>query len=268
MLLIFKIVIVISQLQKDKIYIYKMEIIEKYKPIIYFHSDEEYFPDSFEAYLENATLWNKDVKLLDKVTPEIISKYRDDQYTLKSENKNGNIERGPIYVRIEDQITYYRLVYFVFFPFNGPLKVFNTFESGEHRADVEKFTIFVNKSDGKIIKIYLGAHGSKDGLWLHEEDFTKEGDKLVIYSALNSHAFYNSEKTYYRYFGVVNDHTNKGFKWSPQVVLLEENGMIPVWQMYQGTLGAPDNCNIFRYRGWENEPEKSTTNWKRFFGCC
>jgi hypothetical protein len=45
-----------------------MEIIEKYKPIIYFHSDEEYFPDSFEAYLENATLWNKDVKLLAKCT--------------------------------------------------------------------------------------------------------------------------------------------------------------------------------------------------------
>ena len=42
----------------------------------------------------------------------------------------------------------------------------------------------------------------------------------------------------------------------------------PKWQNFQGNLGYPDNCNVPRYRGWENEPEYSTSVLKRFFGCC
>lgn len=249
-----------------------MQIAEKFKPVIYFHSDEKYFPDTMEAYLEDASLFmkNSDQKVLDKVTPELLAiDYKDDVYTIHSKNLYGNRDRGCMYVRVEDRKEEYRIVYFVFFPFNGPMKVLNCIEAGSHRADVEKLTIFVDKKSEQIKRVYLGAHGSKDGMWLFPENFEKENDRLVVYSALSSHAFYNEAKIYYRYFGVVNDHTNKGIKWeNPKIVILEENGAVPIWQSYEGTLGAPDNCNTPRYRGWESEPVHSTTKWKRFFGCC
>lgn len=252
-----------------------MQIAEKFKPVIYFHSNEKHMPDTMEAYLENASLLMKGKQkkdgniIVEKITPELLAvDYKDEVYTIESENIFGNLERACAYVRVENREKEYRIVYFVFFPFNGPLQVLNCIEAGAHRADVEKFTFFVDKQSETIKRVYLSAHGSKDGMWLFPEDFEKEDGRLVIYSALGSHAFYNEAKTYYRYFGVANDHTNKGIRWDPKITILEENGAVPIWQTYTGTLGSPDNCNTPRYRGWEDEPVHSTTKWKRFFGCC
>lgn len=250
-----------------------MNIVNDVIPSIYFHTNENYLPESLDYYIENSDLYKGDKKVVNAVTLNQISNdFKDEFYVLRNELKFGSLERARLYVRFQELETYYRIVFFVFFSFNGPLKLFGCCNVGEHNADVERFAFYLNKETKKIEKIYLGAHGSKDGMWLTMNDFEIEKneekkEKLVLYCALNSHAFYNEAKTYFRYLGAVNDHTNKGMKWvDPKFILIDENN--PVWQNFRGNLGYPDNCQVPKHRGWENEPEKSTSFWKRFFGCC
>lgn len=234
-------------------------------PIIYFHSEETYFPESLDFYIDNSELYQGKNKVLDKA---VLSANLDESYTLKNNLVSGDLNRAKLYIRVQELDDFFRIVFFVFFSFNGPLNLFGTcIKIGDHSADVEKFVFFVDKKTLSITKIYLGAHGSKDGLWLTPDDFEKKDNKLIIYSALGSHAFYNKEGTYWRYFGSVNDHTNKGKEWiSPQFTIITDE--YPEWQKYRGCLGYPDNCNVPKQRGWEDEPEKSTSFLKRFFGCC
>lgn len=244
-----------------------IDIVKSIMPLIYFHSKEAYFPESLDYYIQHSSLYQGKKEVLNSVSlNQLANEYKGENLVLKNDLKTGSFERAEVYVRFQELETYFRIVFFVFFSYNGSLKVADCCcEVGEHSADVERFAFYLNKKTLFIEKVYLGAHGSKDGMWLGIDDLEKENGRFVLYSALSSHAFYNKPGRYWRYFGFLNDHTNKGVRWDPKFIIIDDTN--PEWQKFQGNLGYPDNCQVPRYRGWENEPEISTTFWKRFFGC-
>lgn len=240
------------------------DLVKSLTPVIHFHGMESYFPESLDYYISQSSLYEGNKLITNSVTPEqLADEFNKESYSLKSETINGSIDRAVLYVRVQDLGVIWRIVFFIFFSFNGVLGCC----FGSHRADVERFAFYVDKNNFQIQKIYLGAHGDKDGLWLTPDDFEKEDGRLVIYCALHSHAFYNRAQVYWRYFGFANDRTSRGVTWvnQPLIFLTEES---PIWQKFKGNLGHPDNCNTPRYRNWEEEPPTSTTFLKRFFGCC
>lgn len=244
------------------------DLIKIVLPIIYFHSNEAYFPEDLNFYIENSALMQNEKEIMNKVNINELENYSDtSSFVLKNDLKDGSLDRATLYVRVQELETQIRFAFFVFFSFNGALNVAGCFKAGDHRADMERFSFYLNKNSHEIEKIYLGAHGSKDGMWLVPNDFEKQDGKIVLYCALGSHAFYNEAKTYWRYLGLANDKTNKGTMWLNQKFVIMTIDY-PKWQNFQGNLGYPDNCNVPRYRGWENEPEYSTSVLKRFFGCC
>lgn len=246
-------------------------LIKSVLPVIQFHKNETCFPENLDFYIENSALYQDDKKILDKVSiNQLSNEYKDSSYVLKNDLKEGSLERAVLYVRVQELETQIRLAFFVFFSFNPPYNI-GCFKVGDHHADMERFSFYLNKNSHEIEKVYLGAHGSKDGLWLNPDEFDNMNDTMIIYCSLGSHAFYNTAKRYWRYFGLLNDHTNQrpeeGLCWVDQkFVILTDNS--PEWQNFQGNLGYPDNCNVPRHRGWDDEPKKSTSGWKRFFGCC
>lgn len=248
-----------------------------FAPVVWLHSKENFFPDSIDNYISKCSLWKNKEKIADNVSSnDIATIYSGEEYSLKIDSNhihgNKNLEQVPIYARIEELDTEIRLVYFFFYPYNGALNIGGTpsfkgfTQKGEHEADVEKITVFVNKHSLQISKIYIGAHGSKDGLWVAPKDLDFEGNRPIVYSSWHSHAFYPKPGIYWRILGFANDYTNKGIYWSPNIQIIEDE--FPIWQKYKGALGYPDHCNIFRYRGWEDEPKISTNFWCRMFGCC
>jgi len=266
-----------------------MEFLLALTPIIWFHSKEAYFPASMERMISQAEIWNEDKLVAERVTPEtLVNSYNGNNNSFRFkeifyEGEKKELADVPIYLRIQDfdQKTY-RLAFFVVFPYNGDLNIMGgpcchvwPFKFGSHQGDLERFSLYVNKDTRQIERIYLGAHGSKDGIWKKPEEIEYEEveingtiyKKPVFYCAWHSHAFYEKAKTWVRYFGFANDDTNRGTKWSPKPQVVNQGD--PIWQNFEGSIGWPDHSNVPQYHiSWDYDPDTSTNSWKRFFGCC
>ena len=151
-------------------------------------------------------------------------------------------------------------------PYNGPFKIFDKINEGQHQSDVEHITIYVSKEKNKISRAYYAAHTSKDGMWLDRSEMEFDGKHPLVYVANHSHASYNKSGTYYRIFFFANDHTsNKGIHWQPKVIFIDNETN---WNKYQGFLGEPDHCPTPMYRTWWKHEDGKSTNWfKRLFYC-
>jgi hypothetical protein len=124
--------------------------------------------------------------------------------------------------------TYIYLIYYLLFGYNGTLS--------PHEVDFEYVTYLVKIKDFKyshdkqameliepiIERVYPSSHGN--GMWYSYNQCEKENNRIVMYSALGSHAFYPKAKTYRRFFGFGNDATSKGKKYDAQhnVVILAD----------------------------------------------
>lgn len=231
------------------------QLLNKYRPILYLHSQEDYFPSSIDFILENSFLQKKDkTKLLDKPLSSSIlyDSYKgeagkDTEIVLSpSSLKVGQkdpLNSIPIYgiAKLINNKTH--LFYNFIYPYNGAKNVAGLRDVGAHFGDIEHITIVLNP-DNTISELFYAAHGSSEGRWLKPKDVTFEGDRPIVYVAKYSHASYPKEGVVFRFFGFGNDYTNKGFKWDPQVIRLYEdtdtvnfNKNTMGWIYYSGDIG-------------------------------
>jgi hypothetical protein len=231
------------------------QLLNKYRPILYLHSQEDYFPSSIDFILENSFLQKKDkTKLLDKpLTSSILyDSYKGDSgkdteivlspSSLKVGQKN-ELNSVPIYGIAKLINNKIHLFYNFIYPYNGPKNVAGLRDVGAHFGDIEHITILLN-ADMTISELFYAAHGSSEGRWLKPKDVTFEGDRPIVYVAKYSHASYPKEGVVFRFFGFGNDYTNKGIKWDPQVIRLYEdtdtvnfNKNTMGWMYYGGDIG-------------------------------
>lgn len=208
------------------------DLLYKYKPIIYFHKDEKYFPCNADYFVKNSHLI-KNNKIIDTdMTQTKLSKIESDNNTfIQPINDNiihgfsHNYEDAPLYYYIrehssKDEPSKNKLFiyFFLFFSYNGSYNILNIADVGEHYNDVEHFTYQIDITTGNLERIYYSAHGSDEGVWKHvdEIEFLKEKDQIrpILYCAKNGHGFYYKQGCIVRFFGFANDLTNKGYKYS------------------------------------------------------
>ena len=217
----------------------RIDIINKFSPIIYFHRMENYYPVSSEFLLQNSII-------IDNLTDEIIieSPTNLDIYDIcirKKENKAGitlkiseyilngenPISQVPIYAFYKEFGEFIYISYSALFAYNGDYKILNTFDVGSHDGDLEHLTVEIKKSDLKLNRVMFSSHTTKNGVWVEANKIQMEKDskgknKIVAYSALNGHGFYKSEGLAFRLYGFANDHLEKGLRWEPKALQIYE----------------------------------------------
>ncbi len=85
-----------------------------------------------------------------------------------------------------------------------------------HEADVEHITIEVDTKKSAIRRIFYGAHGSREGMWVDAHDIEMEQGHPIVYAARGSHGNYPRVGTWVRILGFANDITGKDIRWAPQ----------------------------------------------------
>jgi hypothetical protein len=233
--------------------------MENTKFKIYFHSDEIYFPSDFQYFTENSDLIVNGENLGKKTQVQLASfacqdpnAYLNASDSIKKGNTSLDSSKIPLYyVDSEYEGLKYK-TFILFYPYNGEYNLLIA-KTGQHWGDIERFTVEYEK-DGKINRIYFGAHGDGDGRWVNAADLEMEDGNIVLYSAKSGHGFYPNKGMYLRLFGLANDVTNKGKSLVPTVFIpitfptsenLEETGLA----YFCGKIGKKGISSVID-KGW------------------
>lgn len=203
------------------------DILIKYKPVIFFHNDEKYFPCNADYFVKNSHLIKNNKIIDNEMTQTKLSKIKEDSYTFIQPINDTiihgfayNFQDAPLYyyIRNEPENNKIFIYFFLFFAYNGSYNILNIANIGEHYNDVEHFTYQIDKTTRNLERIFYSAHGSDEGIWKNydEIEFIKENGNTrpVLYCAKNGHGFYYKPGCIFRFFGFANELTNKGYKYS------------------------------------------------------
>ncbi len=233
-------------------------LLDKYSPILYFNTNEKYYPCGIDWLLENSILIDHNTTPVTKIESptnidlyNIINKYPSGftdgtiNISFDKELYKGQtpLNKVPCYgiIRQKEGKTY--LTYIFLYAYNGEYNILNITNAGYHPGDAEHMTIELNEKD-EINRIFYGAHGKIDGRWISKSDVEFENDKPVAYVALNGHGLYPKVGTVFRMLGVSNDYLEKGIRWKPKVFeiypinnpLYKKEEMY--WAYFKGRLGG------------------------------
>lgn len=220
------------------------EIAERYRPKFWFHAAEEYLPVAFDdLMLQSRLLSTVDSTYIMSKNPlesnlEYLQKVCD--YSIGNNackfDVPLNLYKGsyhaPIYACVRETPNMYTIVYVVSFAYNPATVCFGSF--GAHAVDNERVTVRVDKNTMQIIDMYFGAHQENDGVWRQKGEFLEHGGRPVVFVAKASHAMYPTPGTYVYAFGFANDHCGYGSIWEPHCVLIDKDGLYPMWMRYRG----------------------------------
>jgi len=222
-------------------------ILEKHKPIVFFHKDEIYFPCNADFFIQNSSLIINN-KITDKNMNQTkiynlsIDKnfnYSNKKMFIQPFNEmviygfRYNYEDSPLYYYIRETNEKIYIYFFLFFGYNGTYNILNIMDVGHHYNDVEHFTYEIDKKNKTLDRIFFSAHGKKEGTWKQYNELEFDGPpspkrpmspmgsvdkenktRPIIYCAKFGHGFYPRSGCIIRMFGFANDLTNKGFKFS------------------------------------------------------
>ncbi|KAI3890479.1 hypothetical protein MKX03_025021 [Papaver bracteatum] len=185
--------------------------IQTYSPWIYFHLKEQYIPSFVGWYLNNGTLLYKkgnesNPTPIDPTGSNLPQGgWNDDTYWLdlpidkdaKEKVKKGDLGSSKSYIHVKPMLggTFTDLVFWFFYPFNGPgtpkVELINLSlgKIGEHVGNWEHLTLRISNFSGKLWSVYFSQHSK--GSWVNAPDLEFQGgNKFVTYSALHGHPFY------------------------------------------------------------------------------
>lgn len=259
----------------------RMELAQFHQPIVYLHSEEEYFPITFSSYVKQSILLEMPAEKMidDDVTIEKIgTEYAPLNNTvLKIPNNvyTSSLEQGcttPFYVSFTETEEELRIVYWFYYAYSGPLYICcprtscKRVPKGEHQSDFEHVSFYIKKNQkDRIDRAYYSAHRDVDGVLVNGSDLEYEMEHPIVYSALATHACYPKAQTWGRICGFANDVTNQGYKWFPTLEFIDEN---TIWNKFTGHIGYPDHGKTpLQKSSWIVEPQTSTNWFKRLF-CC
>lgn len=223
-------------------------LIQKYAPIFYLHHKERGFPMHVEEYFtgENSALklGSETLAPMGTVTMKLMhdlnKKYKSNDalfFEIKDCVKSGSnpalnsdekgILKTPVYVITSEKDGKIYIQYMTFYGFNVPYHIavlkgdISDFQNG-HESDLEHVTLEIDKNTQKLIRIYYGAHGRDEGVWLDANHpwIEYEGTRPIAYVANGGHGLYPQAGSYVRIHGMANDVTEKGMRWDPELVMM------------------------------------------------
>lgn len=250
-------------------------LVHKYRPVVYLDNKETCFPVSAEFIMANSELKNKNtgdiIVPMGELSTYILKDHiehesRDMQINTAHDALSGvepgvnsvNLKQVPFYYTIYATDKYHVIQYCFMYAYNAPYKLcgLKCLKAGAHGGDFEHITVYVNKSDNKIDKIYYSAHGRWGGKYVDMNDIKFENGRPVVYSSRGSHGCYWRPQTTFRIYCCANDITEAGYRWDPGfIVNLEE---VP-WKNFKGDVGT---IPIFQNQGWYQNENGQNAN------CC
>ncbi|KAL0926798.1 hypothetical protein M5K25_003050 [Dendrobium thyrsiflorum] len=188
-------------------------LIQTYSPWIHFHPKEPYLPSSVSWFFNNGALLytnsspNNPARIDQPGTNLPQGGTNDGAYWLDlppdaaSQNivKAGSLPSAEAYIHIKPTLggTATDIVFWLFYPFNGPARAKVEFldialgRIGEHVGDWEHVTQRFSNFDGEMKQMYFSEHSS--GKWVDpkELEYTPAGGRRpAAYPTLHGHAFY------------------------------------------------------------------------------
>ena len=201
-------------------------------PVVKYHPRERYFLDDAEDYFERTKPHTSADGEKARVMKEGLAL---ENYTYPEPK-----ETVPAFFHVAmnpDWENHYYIVYYLFYPYNGPKRVFGLVPTGAHTADIETITVKVRTSDNQVLEYMMTNHGDNVAYALDngvEEGATAPRNALlgeapgrvgpedaplvgldeegrpVVYTSLNGHGLYNEPGSYIRLGGAGNDVTADG----------------------------------------------------------
>lgn len=252
-----------------------MELLEKFKPVVYLHNDETSAPCSFESYFEQsygATNSGIDHKYHMFSPPEVTP--IDETIVHRAPIPLDWIGAHNVYLHYTGEITspkstmldlipfycmffyhtinsvqYIDLVYVFNFIYQPPYKLGPIYLSGEHMGDIEH--VRVRTLNGRLHSIYYSAHGWSQGRWEHADNIRCYGNRPLVFIAKDSHATYPAAGTWWRIFGFASDHCGKGILWNGTLQYVSPDSK---YLSYIGNMG-PQGVKALGARDWSQPPD-------------
>jgi hypothetical protein len=209
-----------------------VKLFVKSCPIFYFYKDEPYMPCNFDDLLKVANVTVEDlntIKLINIPREKRFDHPIATQILCKTEG----------YITVSNR-TYIDLVYIVTFTWNGT--------AHEHAFDKEEAIVRLEKNNNneyEIIRVFGSCHGN--GMWWHlsQMDVDKDSNKVILYSANESHAMYNEPRSHKRIFGFGDDNCGRDIRWEPTEFVIFMNENINIYDLNYNIIRP--NVNYFNY---------------------
>ncbi len=209
-------------------------------PIIYFYKKEPYMPCNFDDLLKIANVTSDDlnnVKLINIPRNKRFNHPIATQILCKTEG----------YITVSNR-TYIDLTYIVTFTWNGTLQE-HSFDKEEVIIRLEKTPTANGNHSYEIIRVFGSCHGN--GMWwpIRLMDVDQDSNKVIVYSANESHAMYNEPRVHKRIFGFGNDVCGRDIRWEPtEFVIFTTDGINDTVNIYDinANIIRP-NVNYFKY---------------------
>lgn len=287
-----------------------LTLINKYAPVIYLHPDERYFPMSAEEYFTSPEVSVKKFVGKKRIvngkptsrTETVIEKGKvnfQELYNLsKKEISNDNLyidipdrvkfgsnptenknEQGalttPAYAIAFEQGDKIYLQYIFLYGFNAPYVIKNELFLGAHEADLEHFTVELDKNTKRATNIFYAAHGENEGILLSRDQMMSEGQRYlegthpIVYIARGGHGTYPKEGIYVRFVGMANDITQKGLRWEPKFIRVYQKNderfdpKSMGWLYFPGTYGVRGVASIAD-KDWFGNGKKDIDTARRY----
>ena len=247
----------------------------RHQPVVFLHSTERYLPCSIEYFFRHSTYTRNGTPLYPKgaIKPSTLPSdaARGDSLVVDEKYYGGQgfLTTTPMYAypretTTEDGARVIQISYCFLYTYNGPKQIFGCIPVGEHQGDVEHITIELCGITYQPRRVYFGAHKSDDGMWVDpaECEYTPD-NRLVVYSARDSHASYPNARDYNRCIGCADDITDRGHRWFGPLVIIDDT---TEWNMWPGHLGTEPTPG--HHGWWDEDTETSTSWWKRMFCIC
>lgn len=177
----------------------KLELVEKFAPLLHFHEDEDYHPTRYEHYVENSVRPGDDTTDLDFEEYLTLLDLDSDLYEIVF-TPSGSIERKAVenqpypptvYASVhEDGVTYdgenyVAITYWMFYLYD-PKTLFFYEVVSHHPSDLETVTILLDEEEPE--PRWIGAsqhHGGTVTAWDRVVD---DGSRLEVYPARGAHS--------------------------------------------------------------------------------
>ncbi len=224
-------------------------LIEKYRPYLILSKGEKYHPTSVEKYIRICDFKHNNNKIdltFDQIAfSENLDHGKDFRMHIKPRYLNSYRETKshfpPVYAYANKKGNKTQVIYFFFYNYNGPKDVFGLFPFGEHNADLEWIIIEFEKSKPRYV--FMSRHGNNYRYYYDELEM--KDNRIVVYSAINSHAHYPDPETYFRLFGLGNDVCSIGKTIDPVVRHLEDNSPLLLYKGKMGDSNKVDSMGRF-----------------------
>jgi hypothetical protein len=166
----------------------KVQLLRKYAPRVWFHSDEEYMPSTVEWAFPYLKRIKRDDGNYWLETKQQLSSPSDHSLPLFKGNLGG-AKAYAFWVQ-HHRVNFVDLVYFFYYPYNRGKEFLDTIW-GNHVSDWEHITIRLYIEDGTLepYEVHLSQHSGGQNLKWQDIEKTTDGHP-VIYAAVGSHANY------------------------------------------------------------------------------